>query len=77
MMAEEIEAAFDKALLHGGHETYPCCSETARALAMAVHDTECLTCLMTLDDPSPEFIATVELRRRGCENRARIEALGR
>jgi hypothetical protein len=47
----------------------------ARALALAAHDEACLTCTVMLKNPSPEFMACVELRRRGCDDRAQIEAL--
>lgn len=49
----------------------------ARALALVVHDDACLTCTVTLLNPSPDFIAGVTLRRDKCKERKRIEALGR
>ena len=64
-------------MLERRHEIWQDVRVAARWLALTVHDTECLTCAMTLENPSPESIAWVELRRRKCENRARIEALGR
>ena len=75
-MAESIEAAFDKALLHGGHETYPCCSETARALAMSVHEETLDLLEQVLDDPKyNSALAVARYVLSGVQEQ--IEALGK
>lgn len=48
----------------------------ARAAMLASHDDGCSDCCMSVMDPSPEFIAWVEMRRRKCRKRLRIAALG-